>query len=316
MRLTFGDELDHGLLSCRQSSLAGARSLQQKALEERLRDLACEEGLVIGECLNGGDEKAARIGLKKESTSTSLEHVPTRASVSCIVKIRISTRESLERICRVASTPLSVGRPKSRTATSGRVAKASSTASLPSEASATTSQPACDCRIVRSPARTTSWSSAIRIRVIQVPRPRHECPSERCHPIPISKNSTCWNPYKIRMQTLERKGRGRRARVPRTKSRLFQRLVIHFRLRRERDHRNDREGILSEIRPFLGSAPQQQRRGDSTCRHDNGDKSQGDLDAKSRRITHRVGQSCGAAHLVRRLRRMLKKQNLFVKSSR
>jgi len=33
--------------------------------------------------------------------------------------------------------------------------------------------------------------------------------------------------------------RGRRARVPRTKSRLFQRLVIHFRLRRERDHRND-----------------------------------------------------------------------------
>src|SRR5829696_7909081 len=76
MRLTFGDELDHGLLSCRQSSLAGARSLQQKALEERLRDLACEEGLVIGECLNGGDEKAASIGLKKESTCTSLEHVP------------------------------------------------------------------------------------------------------------------------------------------------------------------------------------------------------------------------------------------------
>src|SRR5215203_1686443 len=76
MRLTFGDELDHGLLPCRQSSLAGARPLQQKALEERLRDFACEEGLVIGECLNGGDEKAARIGLKKESTCTSLEHVP------------------------------------------------------------------------------------------------------------------------------------------------------------------------------------------------------------------------------------------------
>src|SRR5215208_6381595 len=100
------------------------------------------------------------------ASSTSL----TRASVSCIVKIRISTLESLKRICRVASTPLSVGRPKSRTATSGRVASASSTASLPSEASATTSQPACDCRIARNPARTTSWSSAIRIRVIGVPR--------------------------------------------------------------------------------------------------------------------------------------------------
>src|SRR4051812_3346254 len=76
MRLTFGDELDHGLLSCRQSSLASARPSQQKAREERLRDFACEEGLVISECLNGGDEKAARIGLKKESTCTSLEHVP------------------------------------------------------------------------------------------------------------------------------------------------------------------------------------------------------------------------------------------------
>src|SRR5215207_1415883 len=180
VRTPFCNELDHGLLSSRQRFLVGF--LEQNALKWRLRDFACEEGLVIGECLNGGDEKAASIGLKKESTCTSLEHVPDEGIVSCIVKIRISTRESLERICRGASTPLSVGRPKSRTATSGRVARASSTASLPSDASATTSQPACDCRIVRSPARTTSWSSAIRIRVIQLPRTRAGMPKGTAPP--------------------------------------------------------------------------------------------------------------------------------------
>src|SRR5215207_4675832 len=74
VRTPFCNELDHGLLSSRQRFLVGF--LEQNALEERLRDLACEEGLVIGECLNGGDEKAASIGLKKESTCTSLEHVP------------------------------------------------------------------------------------------------------------------------------------------------------------------------------------------------------------------------------------------------
>src|SRR4051812_9900834 len=97
------------------------------------------------------------------ASSTSL----TRVSVSCIVKIRISTPGTLARICLVASTPLSAGRLKSRTATSGRVARALSIASIPSEASAATSQPGCDSRIVRNPARTTSWSSAIRIRIIE-----------------------------------------------------------------------------------------------------------------------------------------------------
>src|SRR5215207_10549466 len=168
VRTPFGDELDHGLLASGQRSLT--RFLKQKALKQRLRYLAGEEGLVISQCLNRRDQKAAGVGFEEKSARTGLEHVPDEGIVSCIVKIRISTLESLKRICRVASTPLSVGRPKSRTATSGRVASASSTASLPSEASATTSQPACDCRIARNPARTTSWSSAIRIRVIGVPR--------------------------------------------------------------------------------------------------------------------------------------------------
>src|SRR4051812_1062184 len=74
VRTPFGDELDHGLLSSRQRSLT--RFLQQKALKQRLRYLAGEEGLVIGQCLNRGDQEAARIGLEKESTRAGLEHVP------------------------------------------------------------------------------------------------------------------------------------------------------------------------------------------------------------------------------------------------
>src|SRR5829696_2488757 len=170
MRLTFGDELDHGLLSCRQSSLAGARSLQQKALEERLRDLACEEGLVIGECLNGGDEKAASIGLKKESTRTGLEHVPDEG-------IRVVHREDQDLDSREPGADLprrlnAVERRKAkiengdvRAGSDGKLDRLLAVGSFRDDL-----QPACDCRIVRNPARTTSWSSAIRIRVIGVPR--------------------------------------------------------------------------------------------------------------------------------------------------
>jgi len=46
--------------------------------------------------------------------------------------------------------------------------------------------------------------------------------------------------------------------VPRTKSRLFQRLVIHFRLRRERDHRKERSashiGLDIELATELSQA--------------------------------------------------------------
>src|SRR3954454_6795770 len=154
VRTPFGNELDHGLLASRQRSLA--RFLEQEALKQRLRYLAGEEGLVISQRLDRGDQKRLASDFKRNPRAPASSTSLTRASVSCIVKIRISTLGSLERICRVASTRLSAGRPKSRTATSGRVATASSTACLPSEASATTSHPACDCRIARNPARTTS----------------------------------------------------------------------------------------------------------------------------------------------------------------
>src|SRR5215208_8338753 len=70
----FGDELDHGLLASGQRSLT--RFLKQKALKQRLRYLAGEEGLVISQCLNRGDQKAAGVGFEEKSARTGLEHVP------------------------------------------------------------------------------------------------------------------------------------------------------------------------------------------------------------------------------------------------
>src|SRR3954452_12676982 len=74
VRPPFGDELDHGFLASGQRSLA--RFFEQKALEQRLRYLAGEEGLVISQCLDGGDQEAAGVGLEEKSARTGLEHVP------------------------------------------------------------------------------------------------------------------------------------------------------------------------------------------------------------------------------------------------
>src|SRR5215210_6260348 len=74
VRAPFGDELDHGLLSSRQRSVD--RLLEQKALKQRLRYLAGEEGLVISQRLDRGDQEAARVGLEEKSARTGLEHVP------------------------------------------------------------------------------------------------------------------------------------------------------------------------------------------------------------------------------------------------
>src|SRR5215208_45597 len=74
VRTPFGDELDHRLLASRQRSLA--RLLEQEALEQRLRYLAGEEGLMISQRLDRGDEEAARVGLEEKSTGPGLEHVP------------------------------------------------------------------------------------------------------------------------------------------------------------------------------------------------------------------------------------------------
>src|SRR4051795_11464645 len=74
VRTPFGDELDHRLLSSRQRSLA--RFLEQEALEQRLRYLAGEEGLVISQRLDRGDQEAAGVGFEEKSACTGLEHVP------------------------------------------------------------------------------------------------------------------------------------------------------------------------------------------------------------------------------------------------
>src|SRR5271155_211358 len=80
--------------------------------------------------------------------------------------VRISTSVSGEslRSCRTASTPLSTGMLMSSTATSGLSFPAFSTASRPFSASAHTYQPRRDSSNVRSPARTTGWSSATSMR--------------------------------------------------------------------------------------------------------------------------------------------------------
>src|SRR5215213_5234630 len=77
VRTPFGDELITSPSSparYRQRSLA--RLLEQEALEQRLRYLAGEEGLMISQRLDRGDEEAARVGLEEKSTGPGLEHVP------------------------------------------------------------------------------------------------------------------------------------------------------------------------------------------------------------------------------------------------
>src|SRR4051795_9608155 len=74
VRTPFGDELDHGLFASRQRSLA--RLLEQEALEQRLRYLAGEEGLVVSQRLDRGDQEAAGVGLEEKSARARLEHVP------------------------------------------------------------------------------------------------------------------------------------------------------------------------------------------------------------------------------------------------
>src|SRR5262245_39337146 len=65
----------------------------------------------------------------------------------------------------MASTPSSCGITRSISTTSGRSRSASSTAWRPSAASPTTSIPSWRSRNVRSPSRTTAWSSAISTRM-------------------------------------------------------------------------------------------------------------------------------------------------------
>src|SRR6266545_5105308 len=65
----------------------------------------------------------------------------------------------------IASTPLRPGITRSMSTTSGRRRSTAATAASPSPASPTTSIPSRDSRNVRSPCRTTGWSSARNTRI-------------------------------------------------------------------------------------------------------------------------------------------------------
>src|SRR5262249_33170978 len=69
------------------------------------------------------------------------------------------------RSSRIASPPSSFGITRSMSTTAGRSSSASATASAPSEASPTISIPGCSSRKLRSPSRSTAWSSAMTTRI-------------------------------------------------------------------------------------------------------------------------------------------------------
>src|SRR5215470_2231558 len=78
---------------------------------------------------------------------------------------------------------------------SGLVSVALVIASLPSAASATTSQFGCEARILRRPERTTSWSSAIKMRIDLACC----CPCISCFPLQVQQiDALCRHPRKPR----------------------------------------------------------------------------------------------------------------------
>jgi hypothetical protein len=82
--------------------------------------------------------------------------------------VRITTREPdpAATIWWVASSPSRLGMRMSISTTSGRSRRVAATASTPSPASPATSRSAWVSRIIRNPARTSSWSSASRTRTV------------------------------------------------------------------------------------------------------------------------------------------------------
>src|SRR5581483_5004748 len=90
-------------------------------------------------------------------------------SESWTLKRSTSISGNAARICRVASTPFRSGIEKSRMATFGPSWRARPTASAPLRASPHTSQSARVRSRSRRPCSTTSWSSAMRMRMGVVP---------------------------------------------------------------------------------------------------------------------------------------------------
>src|SRR5262249_24724177 len=87
------------------------------------------------------------------------------ASSNTVVRATTSVSGSSRRITCVAVIPSIAGMSRSMSTTSGCDSCATRTASAPSWASPTTSNSGSSVRNVRSPCRTTAWSSAMRMRM-------------------------------------------------------------------------------------------------------------------------------------------------------
>src|SRR3954468_4886178 len=85
-----------------------------------------------------------------------------RSSSAKLVSTITRLGDARRRSSRIAPTPSSRGITRSMRITSGRRRSAARIASSPSPASPTTAMPSCSSRNVRSPSRTTAWSSTSR----------------------------------------------------------------------------------------------------------------------------------------------------------
>jgi hypothetical protein len=95
----------------------------------------------------------------------------TEASSSTLVSATTSVLGSSRRISPVASMPLITGISRSIRTTSGSRRRAIRRASSPLDASPTTSRSGSNSKTIRSPWRTTLWSSVIRSRIVTASLP-------------------------------------------------------------------------------------------------------------------------------------------------
>src|SRR3990172_9201001 len=89
----------------------------------------------------------------------------TASSISAPLRMRMRVWGHCSRTCRAATSPFITGIFKSRSKTSGQRSRAFCTASAPSRASPMTSKPGSRRKTIARPLRTTSWSSAMRMRI-------------------------------------------------------------------------------------------------------------------------------------------------------
>ena len=138
-----------------------ARELLDQASGDRGR----EERFARRHDPDGGHELVGGGVLEQESAGAGAQRL-----VDVLVEVergededaRVSPEQSTRRFQAVRSG--ACGRPSARRR--GAAGRAASTASRPSAASPTTSRSGSDSRIMRKPARTSSWSSAIRTLIV------------------------------------------------------------------------------------------------------------------------------------------------------